>query len=228
MKILVIEDDIKLAEILKQGLEENGFAVDLSHDGEEGLQLAKTLLYDGVLLDIMLPGINGFAILDELRARGRDVPVLMITALGEVEDRIKGLNIGADDYITKPFDFSELVARLRSVIRRSGVKPSPLIEIDDLTINTTSRSVMRAGRKIKLSATEYGLLEYLALNKSRVVSRTELAERLYETEMSNQSNVIDVYISHLRNKVDRGYGRGFGKRIIRTIRGVGYTLKGDR
>ena len=224
MKILVIEDDIKLAEILKQGLEENGFAVDLSHDGVEGLQLAKILFYDGVLLDIMLPGKDGFAILDELRARGRDVPVLMITALGEVEDRIKGLNIGADDYITKPFDFSELVARLRSVIRRSGVKPSPLIEIDDLTINTTSRSVMRAGRKIKLSATEYGLLEYLALNKGRVVSRTELAERLYETEMSHESNVIDVYISYLRNKVDRG----FGKRIIRTIRGVGYTLKDDR
>ena len=224
MKILIIEDEKNLAEILKKGLEENGFTIDLSFDGEEGLFMAETYPYDAVLLDILLPKVNGLTILNKLRAKEIDVPALMITAKGEVEDRIKGLNIGADDYIAKPFDFSELLARLKSVIRRSKGKPSPVIAIDDLTIDTNSRIVTRAGKEVKLSATEYNLLEYLALNSGRVVSRTELIEHIYDTEFDLDSNIIDVYVNYLRNKIDKG----FSKQLIKTIRGAGYILKGDK
>ncbi len=223
MKILIIEDEKKLADILKKGLEENTFTVDICHNGEEGLYMAETYPYDGVLLDITLPDKDGLEVLGELRAGKVEVPVLIITARGAVEDRIKGLNIGADDYIAKPFDFSELLARLKSVIRRSKGNPSPLVEVDDLAIDTNSRMVKRAGREIRLSATEYGLLEYLALNKGRVISRTELIEHIYYTEFDRDSNVIDVYINHLRNKLDKGFGR----KIIRTVRGAGYVMKDD-
>ncbi len=222
MKILIVEDEERLAGILKQGFEENAFTVDLSYDGEEGLYMAETFSYDAVLLDIMLPGKDGISVLNELRAKGVTVPVIMITARGEIGDRIKGLNTGADDYVTKPFEFSELLARLRAVIRRSKGQPSPLIEIEDLVIDTNSRSVSRAGREISLSATEYGLLEYLALNRDRVISRTELTEHIYDTEFDRDSNVIDVYISRLRNKLDRDFDR----QIIHTKRGAGYFLKG--
>jgi DNA-binding response OmpR family regulator len=221
MKILIIEDEKRLAATMKRGLEENSFVADLSYDGEEGLYMAETYPYDGVLLDITLPGMDGLAVLGELRSKKIDVPVLLITARGTVEDRIKGLDIGADDYIAKPFDFSELLARLKSVIRRSKGNPSPLIEIDNLVIDINSRMVRREGREIRLSATEYGLLEYLALNKGRVVSRTELVEHIYDTESDRDSNVIDVYINHLRNKLDKGFDR----QIIHTVRGAGYVLK---
>jgi len=223
MKILIIEDEKKMAAILKQGLEEHAFVVDLAYDGEEGLYVAETYPYDAVLLDIMLPVMDGLTVLGKLRSKRSDLPVLLITARGEIEDRIRGLNIGADDYITKPFDFSELLARLKSVIRRSKGKPSPLITIDDLVIDTNSRTVQRAGREISLSATEYNLLEHLALNKGRVISRTELTEHIYDTEFDRDSNVIDVYINHLRKKLDKGFER----QIIHTMRGAGYVLKGD-
>lgn len=153
-----------------------------------------------------------------------DVPVLLITAKGEVEERVKGLNIGADDYIAKPFDFSELLARLKAVIRRSKGKPSPIIKIDDLIIDTNSRTVKRAEKEIKLSATEYKILEYLALNSGRVVSRTELIEHIYESEFDLDSNVIDVYINYIRNKIDKGSN----KQLIQTMRGAGYVLKVDK
>ncbi len=223
MKILIIEDEKRLAQLLKKGLEENSFTVDLSHDGEEGLYMAETYPYDAILLDIMLPGIDGLEILKTLRNKEIDLPVLIITARGEVEERIKGLNIGADDYIAKPFDFSELLARLRSVIRRSKGKPSPLIVINDLSIDSNGRTVARAGQEISLSAREFALLEYLALNAGRVVSRTELVEHIYATDADWDSNVIDVYISYLRNKIDRG----FDKPLIHTKRGAGYLLKGE-
>ena len=223
MKILIIEDEKKMAAILKQGLEEHAFVVDLAFDGEEGLYMAENFPYDAVLLDIMLPVMDGLTVLGKLRSKRSDLPVLLITARGEIEDRIRGLNIGADDYITKPFDFSELLARLKSVIRRSKGKPSPLITIDDLVIDTNSRTVRRAGREISLSATEYNLLEHLALNKGRVISRTELTEHIYDTEFDRDSNVIDVYINHLRKKLDKGFER----QIIHTMRGAGYVLKGD-
>ncbi|RPI35501.1 MAG: DNA-binding response regulator [Nitrospiraceae bacterium] len=224
MKILIIEDEKRLASVLKKGLEENAFSVDMSHDGEEGLYMAETFPYDAILLDIMLPVMDGFTILSKLRAKGIGMPVLMLTARGEVEDRIKGLNTGADDYIAKPFEFSELLARLKSVIRRSKGKPQPLLVIGDLTIDTNSRSVKRAGREIRLSATEYNFLEYFALNSNRVISRSEIIEHIYDTEHDYNSNLIDVNISNLRNKLDKGFDR----QLISTIRGAGYMLKSDK
>lgn len=223
MKILIIEDEKRMAGILKKGLEENAFIVDLAGDGEEGLYMAENYPYDAVLLDIMLPVMDGLTVLNALRSKRREVPVLLITARGEIESRIRGLNFGADDYIVKPFDFHELLARLKSVIRRSKGKPSPLVAIDDLSLDTNSRSVSRGGREIRLSATEYNLLEYLALNSGRVISRTELTEHIYDTDFDRDSNVIDVYVNHLRNKLDKGFDR----QLIHTVRGAGYILKGD-
>jgi len=223
MKILIIEDEKRMAGILKKGLEENAFLVDLAHDGEEGMYMAENYPYDAVLLDIMLPAMDGLTILNALRSKRSEVPVLLITARGEIESRIKGLNFGADDYIVKPFDFHELLARLKSVIRRSKGKPSPLVAIDDLSLDMNSRSVCRGGIEIRLSATEYNLLEYLALNNGRVISRTELTEHIYDTDFDRDSNVIDVYVNHLRNKLDKGFDR----QLIHTVRGAGYILKGD-
>ncbi len=221
MKVLIVEDEKELALTLKKGLEENSFAVDVSHDGEDGLFMAENYPYDVLLLDIMLPKMDGLAILNTLRKKKIDIPVVLLTARGEVEDRIKGLNIGADDYIAKPFDFSELLARLRSVIRRSKGKPAPVIVIGDLTIDTNSREIRRGGRDIKLSAKEYNMLEYLALNKNRVIGRTELMEHIYEMDADPDSNIIDVYINYLRNKIDKD----FSVQLIHTVRGAGYVLK---
>jgi DNA-binding response OmpR family regulator len=221
MKVLIVEDEKDLALTLKKGLEENSFAVDVSYDGEEGLFMAENYPYDVLLLDIMLPKMDGLAILNTLRKKKIDMPVVMLTARGEVEDRIKGLNIGADDYIAKPFDFSELLARLRSVIRRSKGKPAPVIVIGDLTMDTNSREIRRGGRDIKLSSREYNMLEYLALNKNRVIGRTELMEHIYEMDADPDSNIIDVYINYLRNKIDKD----FAVQLIHTVRGAGYVLK---
>lgn len=221
MKILIIEDEKKLAEILKKGFEEHYFVVDLSFDGEEGLYMAETYSYDAVILDIMLPKMDGFTILGKLRGKKIDVPILILTARGEVEDRIKGLNIGADDYIIKPFEFSELLARIKAVIRRNKGKASPVITINDLTIDINSRTVRRSNTDIKLSTKEYNILEYLALNRGRIISRTELVEHIYDIDFDLDSNVIDVYINYLRNKIDKDYN----KKLIHTVRGAGYILK---
>ncbi len=221
MRVLIIEDEKKLAEILKKGLEEHSFTVDLSFDGEEGLYMAENYPFDALILDIMLPVMDGFTILEKLRERDIEVPVLLLTARGEVKDRIRGLNRGADDYIAKPFDFSELLARLKAVIRRHKGKASPLIEVGDLMIDINSHSVRRGGVDMRLSAREYVILEYLALNRGKVVSRSELIEHVYDTDFDLDSNVIDVYINYLRNKIDRG----FDKQLIHTMRGVGYIIK---
>jgi DNA-binding response OmpR family regulator len=223
MKILIIEDEKVLALLMKKGLEESSFTVDVSHDGEEGMHLAETYPYDAVLLDLMLPHIDGLDILQFLRTRNIDVPVLIITARGEVGERIKGLEIGADDYIAKPFEFGELLARLRSVIRRSKGASSPMVRVDDLAIDTCARTVARAGRDITLSAREFDLLEYLALHCGKVISRTELIDHIYPTDSEWDSNVIDVFVNHLRNKIDKGFSRP----LIHTKRGAGYMLKGE-
>lgn len=223
MRILIIEDEQNLAKILKQGFEENGFTVELSFDGEEGLYMAENYPYDAILLDIMLPLLDGISILKKLRMKDCNVPILMLTAKGEVENRIQGLNTGADDYISKPFDFSELLARLRAAIRRNKGAVSPLIEIGDLIIDTNSRTVKRGNKEIKLSSKEYNLLEYLVLHNGRVVSRTEIVEHIYDTEFDLDSNIIDVYINYLRNKIDKG----FEKKLIKTVRGAGYILSVD-
>ncbi len=221
MKILIVEDEKNLAEILKKGLEDNSFSVDLSFDGEEGLFMAESYNYDAIILDIMLPKMDGLTVLSKLRENNSDIPVLMFTARGEIEDKIKGLNRGADDYISKPFDFWELLARLKAVIRRNKGKGSPIITIDDLSIDINSRSVKRGDKELKLSSKEYNLIEYLALNKGRVISRTELTEHIYDMDFDLDSNIIDVYINYLRKKIDKDHH----KKLIHTVRGAGYILK---
>jgi DNA-binding response OmpR family regulator len=224
MRILVIEDEKRLAAILKKGLEESGFVVDVALDGEDGLFMAETYPYDAVLLDILLPKVDGLTVLKTLRAKKIGVPVLMLTAKGELEDRVRGLNLGADDYLIKPFDFSELLARLNTVIRRCMGKASPIIVIDDLSLDMNAKTVTRSGKEINLSAKEYNLLEYLALHSGRVIGRTELTEHLYDTEFDLDSNIIDVYVNYLRNKIDKDYDR----QLIVTVRGAGYVLKGEQ
>ncbi len=223
MKILVAEDDKRLAALLKRGLEEHGFAVDLCHDGEEGLYLAETSPCDAIVLDVMMPKMDGFTMLRKLREQGSEVPVLMLTARGEVENRVKGLNSGADDYLAKPFDFAELVARLTAVIRRSKGQPASMLCVADLRLDLNAKSVTRGAAEIPLSAKEYAILEYLALNKNRVVSRTELSEHVYDMNFDLDSNIIDVYINRLRKKIDKGHDLP----LIHTKRGEGYMVKDE-
>ncbi|HBI23083.1 MAG TPA: DNA-binding response regulator [Nitrospiraceae bacterium] len=222
MRILLVEDERDLAAIVKQGLEEDGYTVEVAHDGEEGLYMAENYPADVIVLDIMLPVIDGLTLLGKLRKKGVATPVLLLTARDTVLDKIKGLDTGADDYLTKPFDFGELLARVRSLIRRKSVIKETLIRIDDLEINTASHEVKRGDKVINLSSREYALLEYLTYNKEKVVSRTDITEHIYHEETDMDSNVVDVYINYLRNKIDKD----FKNKLIHTIRGAGYMLKG--
>ncbi len=222
MRILLVEDEEDLADIIKKGLEEEGYSVDVARDGEEGLYMAENLPADIVVLDIMLPVMDGLSLLSEVRKKGIATPVLLLTARDTLSDKIKGLDTGADDYITKPFEFTELLARIRSLLRRGTVAKEATIRIGDLEIHTASHAVKRGGGTIKLSAREYALLEYLAYNKNSVVSRMEITEHIYDETFDKDSNIVDVYMNYLRNKVDRG----FEKKLLHTVRGVGYMLKG--
>ena len=222
MRILLVEDERDLAAIVKQGLEEDGYTVEVAHDGEEGLYMAENYPADVIVLDIMLPVIDGLTLLGKLRKKGVATPVLLLTARDTVLDKIKGLDTGADDYLTKPFDFGELLARVRSLIRRKSVIKETLIRIDDLEINTASHEVKRGDKVINLSSREYALLEYMAYNREKVVSRTDIVEHIYHEETDMDSNVVDVYINYLRNKIDKD----FKNKLIHTIRGAGYMLKG--
>lgn len=221
MRVLIVEDEKRLANLLKKGLEEHSFAVDLCHDGEEGLYQAETSPYDAIVLDVMMPKMDGFTVLRKLREQNIEVPVIMLTARGEVESRVKGLNIGADDYLAKPFDFSELLARLTAIIRRSKGKPDSNIQIADLVIDLNAKSVFRNGKVVELSAKEYAIFEYLAVNRNRVVSRTEFSEHIYDMNFDLDSNVIDVFINRLRKKIDNDREQP----LIRTKRGEGYLLQ---
>jgi len=221
VKILVVEDDKRLAALIKRGLEEHAFVVDICHDGEEGLYLAETSPCDAIVLDVMMPKMDGFAMLRKLREQGSEVPVIMLTARSEVDSRVKGLNSGADDYLAKPFDFGELIARLTAVIRRSKGKSASQLCIADLSLDLNAKSVARDGVDIPLSAKEYAILEYLALNQNRVVSRTELSEHVYDMNFDLDSNIIDVYINRLRKKIDKGHNLP----LIHTKRGEGYMVK---
>ena len=222
MRILLVEDERDLAAIVKQGLEEDGYTVEVAHDGEEGLYMAENYPADVIVLDIMLPVIDGLTLLGKLRKKGVATPVLLLTARDTVLDKIKGLDTGADDYLTKPFDFGELLARVRSLIRRKSVIKEAMIRIDELEINTASHEVKRGDKVINLSSREYALLEYLTYNKEKVVSRTDITEHIYHEETDMDSNVVDVYINYLRNKIDKD----FKNKLIHTIRGAGYMLKG--
>jgi DNA-binding response OmpR family regulator len=220
MRVLVIEDYEPLRKSLTQGIEEAGFAVDASGDGAEGLWYARSHDYDAIVLDLMLPSLDGLSILSKLRREGASAGILILTAKDTLADRVKGLDLGADDYLVKPFALAELLARLRALVRRKYDASDPIIRIDDLEIDTGGRTVSRGGRRIDLSAREYGLLEFLAMRAGRVVSRTDVWEHVYDFHCDPGSNVVDVYVGYLRRKIE---GPGQAK-LIHTRRGQGYLL----
>jgi len=222
VRILLVEDQIPLIKALRQGLEEEGFAVDTSTDGEDADGKARTTPYDVIVLDIQLPKVDGLTLLKRWRSAGINTHVLMLTARGTTEDKIAGLDSGADDYLTKPFELDELLARLRALIRRGHQKKDPLIKVHDLVIDTAARSVSRGSKKISLTPREYALLEFLAFHSGTVVTRTMIWEHLYDEYDENTSNVVDVYIRYLRNKIDKGYENA----LILTKWGEGYMLRG--
>lgn len=222
MRLLLIEDYQPLARSLTQGLREAGYAVDAAVDGEKGLALAQSTSYDAVVLDLMVPKIDGLTILRRLRADGANVGVLIITARDQLSDRIGGLDLGADDYLVKPFAFDELLARLRAVIRRRYGATANIVKVGDLELDTAGRTVRRAGTPVALSAREFALLEYLALRRGQVVSRTEIWEHVYDFATEPSSNIVDVYVGYLRRKL--GDGEGALPRLIHTHRGLGYSL----
>jgi len=222
MRVLIVEDEKALVDIIKKGLEEEGYAVDVAYNGEDGLFMAENEPSDVIVLDIMLPVIDGMTILKKIRRAGVKTPVLMLTAKDTVMDKVSGLDSGADDYLIKPFHFEEFLARLRALIRRDSEVNTSVIEIGDLTINIATHEVRWGGKNVLLSAREYSLLEYMAVNRNKVLSRTMLSEHLYDHDFDLDSNVIDVFINRLRNKIDRG----FDKKLIHTLRGAGYMLKG--
>jgi len=216
VRVLVVEDEPGLVEALRKSLEDEGYAVDTAEDGEEGLYKASVWEYDVVVLDIMLPRRDGWEVLRGIR-RTKKIPVLMLTARDTVEDRVRGLDNGADDYLVKPFDMGELHARLRALIRRSAGKPSPIVEIGAVAIDTASRKVTRGGRDVVLTAREYSLLELLALHRGELVSRTTIYEHLFDENDDTTSKVVEVHVSNLRKKV--------GKDLITTRRGLGYIIE---
>jgi len=221
MRILVIEDEKKVAEFIGNGLAEEGYAVDAAHDGEQGYFLASTSEYDVILLDVMLPKIDGITLCTKLRAEDCQTPILMLTAKDAVKDKVRGLDAGADDYVTKPFAFEELLARIRSLLRKTYLHQGTRFQVDDLVLDTATHTVTRAGTVIPLSVKEYALLEYLMGNAGSVVTRAMISEHVWDINFDTFTNVIDVYISYLRNKIDKGRKT----RLIHTVRGRGYVLK---
>lgn len=221
MRILLVEDDAKLAAVLRQGLKEEGFGVDVSKDGSDGLAMALSSNYDALLLDVMLPRRNGFHLLRELRRRGSGIPVLILTARSSVEDRVHGLNLGADDYLPKPFDFQELLARVRAITRRPAIEPRTVLTAADLELDAASRVVRRAGRRIDLTTKEFALLEYLLRKKGIVVTRGMILDHVWDLEYHGRSNLVEVYINGLRRKIDQE----FEPKLIHTVRGAGYVLR---
>jgi two-component system, OmpR family, copper resistance phosphate regulon response regulator CusR len=220
VRILLVEDDARVAGFIAKGLREQAYAVDIAPDGEQGLYQASVNDYDLIVLDVMLPIKDGYSICRELRASGFRAPILMLTARGAVDDRVAGLDAGADDYLAKPFDFKELLARLRALLRRPQALRPPEVRAGDLLLNTASHAASRGGSSISLTAKEYALLEFLVLNQNRVVGREQIAQHVWDESFDPLSNVIDVYIKRLRAKIDAG----FGNPLIHTRRGEGYVL----
>jgi two-component system OmpR family response regulator len=223
MRVLVVEDEVKMAALIRRGLAEEGFAVDLAGSGGQALAKAHEGGYDAIVLDVILPGIDGFATCRRLREDGIWAPVLMLTARGAVQDRIAGLDGGADDYLTKPFSFAELLARLRALVRRDRNERAAVLEVGDLTLDPASREIRRGRAEIALSAKELALLEVFMRQPGKVLSRLELLERAWDYDFEHRSNVVDVYVSYLRQKIDKP----FGVRSLETIRGAGYRLRKD-
>jgi two-component system, OmpR family, response regulator len=222
MRILVIEDDKKIASFIANGFKQAGFAVDIAYNGEEGLNLALAEPYDAAVIDIMLPILDGLSVIEELRSNNINIPVIILSAKRSVDDRVKGLEIGGDDYLTKPFSFSELLARVYALMRRSsGAAESTKLKVGSLSMDLLNREVVRDDKKINLQPREFALLEYLMRSADRVLSKTLIMEHVYDYNFDPQTNVVDVLVCRLRNKIDKD----FEKKMIHTIRGVGYVLK---
>ena len=222
MRALIVEDEKKVAQFLKKGFESEAFAVDIASDGPEGLHLALSEHYDAIVLDVMLPKMNGMDVLEAIRREGVDTPILVLTAKSEVEDRVKGLNLGADDYLPKPFSFSEVLARVRAIVRRSSADVrGSVLEMGDIRMDLLTRSVVRGNKPVTLTNKEFELLEYLLRNKGRVLSRVTLTEHIWDMDFDTETNVVDVLVNRLRRKLEDG----FPTKLIHTVRGVGYVMK---
>jgi DNA-binding response OmpR family regulator len=224
MRILLVEDDPKVASFIRKGLEEEQYSVDVAEDGDRGLEQALDGEHDLLILDIMLPSRDGMSVLEEMRRRGVGTPVLMLTAKDAVEDRVAGLNAGCDDYLPKPFAFTELLARIRALLRRRAGEKSVQLRAGDLVLDPIAHRVTRAGQLIELTSREYSLLQYFLQHPDQVLTRTMIVEHVWGYDFDNFSNVVDVYVNYLRNKVDRGHE----PKLIHTVRGVGYVLKSPR
>jgi DNA-binding response OmpR family regulator len=223
MRILVAEDDAPLAEFLHQRLQQEQFAVQVVSDGKEAQQLASDQAYDLVILDLSMPGANGLEVLRGIRSKKPDLPVLIVTGANMVEERVRGLDAGADDYLAKPFAFAELAARIRAILRRGNRPGRAVLQVEDLELDRVSHSVRRGSHDIELTPKEFALLEFLMRHEGQPVSRSSIVEQVWKLNFNTMTNVVDVYINYLRRKVDSGYDR----RLIRTIRGVGYQIGGD-
>jgi len=221
MRILVVEDEKKVAQFIKKGLEEEHYAVDTAFDGEAGLFMAESNEYDLVVLDLMIPKIDGIEVLRRIRGNKNNVPVLVLTARARVEDIVKGLDTGGDDYLTKPFEFVEFLARIRALLRREKMEKEPILKVADLTLSLVTHKVMRRGKEIELTSKEYALLEYFMRNPGKVLTRTMISEHVWDYHFDSLTNVIDVYVNYLRKKIDKD----FETKLIHTIRGVGYIMK---
>ncbi|MGI6500691.1 MAG: response regulator transcription factor [Anaerostipes sp.] len=224
MRLLIIEDQQDLREIIKKRFEKESYSVDVCEDGLEAMDYLALTTYDGIILDIMLPKLDGLSVLKNLRRDGKDTPVLLLSAKGTVEDRVKGLDLGADDYLVKPFSFDELLARVRSMMRRKPNYVSNKLSISDLSLNRDTKEVKRNGTIIKLSSKEYMILEYMLLNQGQILSRDQIEQCAWNFDYEGSSNIIDVYIRYLRKKIDAD----FEQKLIHTVRGMGYVLKVDQ
>lgn len=221
MRVLVVEDDQRLAAVLRQGLEEQGYAVDLAPDATRGFEMAVTYPYDAMLLDVMLPGRSGFDVLRDLRGRGSLSPILVLSARSSVGDRVRGLDLGADDYLSKPFEFQELLARLRAITRRPPVEPRTTLKAGDLEMDLTRRLASRGGRRLDLTTKEFALLEYFLRKKGLLLTRSMILDHVWDSDYDGGSNLVEVYINYLRRKTEQGDA----PRLIQTVRGAGYVLR---
>jgi heavy metal response regulator len=221
MRILIVEDEEKVASFIRKGLVEEHYAVDVALDGEEALAMAQVNPYDLILLDLMIPKIDGLRLLQRLRAEEIGTPVLVLTARDGVNDKVRGLDSGADDFVTKPFAFAELLARIRALLRRGKAQKSPVLKVADLSLDPAARRVVRAGKPIELTAKEFALLEYMMRHPGQVLTRTMISEHVWDQTFDSYTNVIDVYVNYLRKKIDQS----FEPKLIHTIRGVGYVLR---
>lgn len=221
MRLLLVEDDRKVAEFVSRGLRAERFAVDLAFDGQEGLEFATTYEYDLLILDLMLPKLNGTELLQRVRRKNSEIPILVLTANDSTEQKVNNFEAGTDDYLTKPFDFSELLVRVKALIRRGPVNRNSILRVSDLELDRLTQKVRRAGQRIDLTAKEHAVLEYLMLNQGRVFSRTMILEHVWDQSFEGATNIVDVYVRHLRSKVDDP----FAVKLIHTVRGVGYCIR---